>query len=266
MIEVQTFDTAELAASALNPESRYIGGGTIVMRALNYGEQDFTKIIRSTDPALREVNGSGDRIEIGAGVTMAEILSNRELEFLHPVARAIGGPAVRNMATVGGNLFARHPYGDFTAAMLALEGKVQVAGGGDQDLEDFLSSREGFSGLVKSISIARPAIQDFRFKKVSRVKPKGVSVLSIAAWLPQSGGSIAAPRIAFGAMGATPLRAKQAEAAIAGRALDASTVEAACAVIIQDLQPQDDALASAWYRSQVAGVHLRRLLTGNGSR
>ncbi len=59
---------------------------------------------------------------LGAGVTMSQILASRELEFLHPVARVIGGPAVRNMATVGGNLFAPAPYGDLTAALLAARG------------------------------------------------------------------------------------------------------------------------------------------------
>ena len=52
---------------------------------------------------------------------MAAILAERELSYLHPVARIIGGPAVREAATVGGNLFAPSPYGDFAAALLALE-------------------------------------------------------------------------------------------------------------------------------------------------
>ena len=43
----------------------------------------------------------------GAGVTMADILASAELAFLHPVARLIGGPQVRNMGTVGGNLMQR---------------------------------------------------------------------------------------------------------------------------------------------------------------
>lgn len=266
MIEVETFSSAEQASGALNSDTRYLGGGTLMMRALNYGEQDFTKLVRSNDPALRQVTASGDRIEIGAGMTMFDILSARELEFLAPAARAVGGPAIRNMATVGGNLFAGHPYGDFTVALLALDGMVKLSNGAEQALETFLAARDSFSSVVKSVSIARPGIRDFRFKKVSRVKPKGISVLSIAAWLPQSGGHITAPRITFGAMGATPLRAKQTEVAIEGRNLDAGTIDAACAVVNQDLQPQDDALASAWYRSQVSVVHLRRLLTETGGR
>ena len=63
--------------------------------------------MRSTDPSFVQIAVSSGRIELGAGVTMAGILAERELAFLHPVARAVGGPAVREAATVGGNLFAR---------------------------------------------------------------------------------------------------------------------------------------------------------------
>jgi hypothetical protein len=38
---------------------------------------------------------AGGTLELGAGVTMAAILAERDLGFLHPVARTVGGPAVR---------------------------------------------------------------------------------------------------------------------------------------------------------------------------
>ena len=114
-----------------------------------------------------------------------------------------------------------------------------------------------------SVSLPRPASAEaFRYSKVARVKPKGASVLTIAAHIPLSGGRVAGARIAFGSMGATPLRAKSAERALEGRALDAATIAAAAAAALEGLAPVDDALASAWYRREVAGVHLRRLLSG----
>jgi CO/xanthine dehydrogenase FAD-binding subunit len=45
-----------------------------------------------------------------------------------------------------------------------------------------------------------------------------------------------------------------------GAALDAGTIARAVAVAAEGLDPPTDALASAWYRREVAGVHLRRLL------
>ncbi len=120
------------------------------------------------------------------------ILNNRELAFLHAPARAVGGPAIRNMATIGGNLFAPAPYGDLAVALLALDAQVMVlAGYGSAravPLEEFLAGRaRGEARLVAGIQLNRPQNPaDFRFLKVSRVKPKGLSVLSIAAHLPDS--------------------------------------------------------------------------------
>ncbi|MEM7299750.1 MAG: FAD binding domain-containing protein [Pseudomonadota bacterium] len=260
MIIVDNFDTAGQAASALGSDAIYLGGGTLVMRTLNYGEQSFSRIVRSTDPELIRISSSFDRVEIGAGVTMSAIVASRDLDFLAPAARSVGGPAIRNMATVGGNLFAEHPYGDFTVALLVLDAKVVIAGGGEQDLERFLAERDRFSGLVTSVKIKRPSGHDFRFRKVTRIKPKGVSIMSLAAWLPQSVGRIENARIAFGAMGRTPLRAKGAERALDGASLDRAGVERAMQALSGDFQPPDDALATGWYRSEVAPVHLRRLL------
>ena len=115
------------------------------MRAINEGDTTIATLVRSTDPGYRQIRNEGARIVIGAGVRMVDILANRDLAFLHPVARVVGGPAVRAMATVGGNLFAPSPYGDFTVALLALDATVMVQGayGGAQQtpLEQFLAGR-----------------------------------------------------------------------------------------------------------------------------
>ncbi len=125
-ITVRTFEKFGDAASALASDrnARFLGGGTLVMRAVNEGDVSIMTIVRSTDLAISQIRPAGARIEIGAGVTMAQILANRDLAFLHPAARTVGGPAIRAMATVGGNLFAPSPYGDFTAALLALDATV----------------------------------------------------------------------------------------------------------------------------------------------
>ena len=201
---------------------------------------------------------------IGACATMADLLQSGDLAFLHPVARAVGGPAIRNMATVGGNLFASHPYGDLTVALLALDAKVRLSDGSDLDLDRLLAGRDNERRLVESVSIARPANEDFRFRKVSRVKPKGVSLMSLAAWLPRQAGRISGARIAYGAMAPTPVRVPAVETALEGASLDESGIAGALAAATTGVAPPDDALATGWYRTQVAPVHLKRLLLGEG--
>ena len=268
-VMVKTFARLADAAGALSSErgARFLAGGTLVMRAVNEADPAIAMIVRATDPSLLHIAVSSGRVELGAGVTMAAILAARELAFLHPVARAVGGPAVREAATVGGNLFAPSPYGDFAAALLALDATVMLAGGHAQrelPLEEFLAGRERGVSLVSGVAFRRPATDAFRFAKVTRVHPKGLSVLSIAAQLPLASGRVAGARIAYGAMHRTAVRAKAAERALEGRALDAAAIAPALAVATEGTAPADDAIASAWWRREILPVHLRRLLLGAG--
>lgn len=262
MVEVIRTTTLNDAAAALQPGARFLGGGTLIMRAVNYGDPSIRRIVRSADPALGEVRLDAARIVLGAGVTMAAILARRDLEILHAPARGIGGPAVRAMATVGGNLFAGHPYGDMTTALLALDGIVEMADGPQLPLADFLARRDAVTGVVRAVSLVRPSPQAFRFRKVSRVKPKGVSLLSMAALLNRSAGRLSDVRIAYGSMAPTPVRVPAVERALDGATLDRAGVARALAAATEGLDPPDDALASGWYRREVAPVHLRRLLLG----
>jgi CO/xanthine dehydrogenase FAD-binding subunit len=263
-ISVETYPTLGEAAAAMREGSQFLGGGTMVVRGLNFATPDYNRVIRSTDPAMREIRSEGSGLRIGAGVTMTQVMQSNSAEFLTPVARAVGGPAVRNMATVAGNLFVRSPFGDLGVALLALGATVQMSDGQSLPLEDFYAQRDRLRGLVSAITVPRPTQGAFRFRKVTRTKPKGASVMAIAAHLP-SGGRISGARIAFGAMGATPLRAKDAEVSLDGASLDAQGVQRACDICCNGLDPQDDAIASAWYRREVAPVHLRRLLLGEES-
>lgn len=257
---VETVSTVAEAARAMAQGASFLAGGTIVMREVNEG-QAAARIVRTTDPALAEIRISGDSVVLGAGVTMAQVLANQDLAFLHPAARIIGGPQVRNMGTVGGNLFAPHPYGDFAVALLALGARAVMAGqSGGRPLEDLLRDRTRSPGLVAAIECPRPRAGAFGFLKVSRIKPKGVSVLSVAALLPREGGRIRGARVAWGAMGPGPVRGASAERLLEGQELNSATIDRVVQGATEGLAPPTDAIATDWYRREVAGVHLKRLL------
>ncbi len=260
MTRVETYPTLLEASRAMGRDAVFMGGGTVVMREVNAGRMP-ARLLRTTDPDYAAIRASGDAVSLGAGVTMAAILASRELDFLHPVARLIGGPQVRNMGTIGGNLFAPHPYGDFAAALIALGARVSMAdGGAARPVEDLLRDRAHGTGLAARIDLSRPRPGSFAFRKVSRVKPKGVSILSVAVLAPREGGRIRGARVGWGAMGEGPRRGEAVERALEGQALDAATIARAAEAAVQGLSPPTDAIASGWYRGEVAGVHLRRLL------
>lgn len=272
VVSVSTFDQVSEAASALSSdrEAFFLGGGTLIMRGVNEGSQSLSRLVRTTDATLGQIRSSGSRIEIGAAATMSDIMANRELGFLHRAAKAVGGPAVRNMATAGGNIFARSPYGDFTTALLALEATLTFAGSGgpsEMALEQFLAERDKQPRrLITSISVVRPtATGAFRFLKASRIRPERLSIMCMAAHLPQSGGRVQDAKVAYGAMAATPIRVPAVERALEGAMLDENGIASALAVATEGTSPSTDPIASDWYRREVAPVHLKRLLLGQGT-
>ena len=262
MLEVATVDTLAEAQARMTDRTRFLGGGTLIMRAVNYGHHRFDTVLRCRED-LSGFDPRGSQIRIGAGATMADILATPDLAFLAPAARAVGGPQIRNMASVGGNLAAPHPYGDLAVALLALGAEVELADGLIRPLEQFLADRQG---LVRAVLLTRPTGDGFRFRKVSRVKPKGVSVMSMAAWLGRSAGRLSEVRVAYGAMADRPVRVPAVEQALEGASLDPAGIARALEVATEGLDPPTDALASAWYRREVAPVHLRRLLLGEDAR
>ena len=223
-VTVRTFARLADAAGALSSErgARFLAGGTLGMRAVNEADPAIETIVRSTDPTFSHISASSGRVELGAGVTMAAILAERELAFLHPVARAVGGPAVREAATVGGNLFAPSPYGDFAAALLALDATVVFASSSASAKcrsKNFSAAAIAAQTLVASVSFKRPVAQTFPVRENHPRSSKGISVLSIAAQLPLASGRVNGARIAYNAIDKTPVRAKAAERALEGRAL-----------------------------------------------
>jgi CO/xanthine dehydrogenase FAD-binding subunit len=265
-VTVKTFARLADAAGALSSErgARFLAGGTLVMRAVNNADPEIETIVRSTDLSFLHIAASSGRVELGGGVTMAAVLADRDLALLHPVARAVGGPALREAATVGGNLFATR--GDFATGLLALDATVMLAGGFGQRelaLDEFLRRDRG-TALVSAVAFKRPPGDAFRFVKVTRVHPKGLSVLSIAAQLPLASGRVTGARIAYAGMSPAPFRAKAVERALEGRTLDAAGIAQALAVATDGTSPADDPIASAWWRREILPVYLRRLLLGAG--
>jgi CO/xanthine dehydrogenase FAD-binding subunit len=260
-LSVRTFPAIDAALPALEAEgAHYVGGGTLIVRRVNEGDVSVSTLVRVSEPSLSRIAVSGGRAVIGASATMAAVARNADLAFLRPAALAIGGPAVRNMATVGGNIFAPVPYGDFTVALLALDATAEIAGK-PVALADLIDRRKEYRDrIVTSVGFALPKPKTFRFAKITRVKPNGAAVLSIAAVVEEQSGVISAARVALGNMADRPLRASAAGAALVGRPLTREGIAPALAIAGEGTAPADDAISSAWYRREVLPVHLGRLL------
>jgi CO/xanthine dehydrogenase FAD-binding subunit len=228
-----------------------VAGGTIVMPEIAHGRLAPRRALLITRAGLAGIRRDGGRVTIGAATTLAEL--EDAAEPLGTCARHVGDLEIRGQATLGGNLCAppgvESPRGDLQAALLALDAQVRSAGAGGertQPVEDFLAA--GPAGrLVLDVSFAEP--EAAATAAVRRPHAHAYTVLRVCA--ARSGGEL---RLAVSGAGPVAVRSRAAERAYADGA------DAAAERVLDDVSPQDDALASSWYRGAVLGVLVRRAL------
>jgi CO/xanthine dehydrogenase FAD-binding subunit len=214
---------------------------------------------------LDKIAIKGDKITIGAAATLAAIGEERGLAFLHAAIESVGSPTLRNLATIGGNLFTEQPYGDIAVCLLALDAAATVAtkrGVKKVPVAEILKKGIARDAIVTAISFEKPEKGAWFYRKAMRRAANSASIVTIAALLPQSKGRIAKPRIALGGCGAKPVLAVKAAAALEGQKIDRDAIGKAGALLLEDAEPFTDAYASAWYRARVLPVHFRRAILG----
>ncbi len=257
-------DIAETVARS--PSPLVMGGGTTVMPMINSGDHDIETLVSLRQLALNEVTVSKNGIvTIGACTPISALAKQEKLSFLKGAIDSFGSPAIRNMATVGGNLFVQRPAGDLAVCLVALDATATIAMGASKRVEavNLLVQRGLKPGeVVTEVSFALPEPGSFKYRKAGRRALNTPSIVTVAAVVPIVNGRVKDCRIALGAVVARPSRAPHVEQLLEGRELNAQSVMAAAEAAASDIEPVDDAVASAWYRARVTPVHIRRAILG----
>ncbi|WP_395019428.1 FAD binding domain-containing protein [Dongia sp.] len=242
-----------------------IGGGTLVMPKVQAGLSGLGSLVSLSQCKLDRIAIKGEKVTIGAATTLAAIGEERGLAFLHPAIESVGSPTLRNLATIGGNLFTEQPYGDIAVCLLALNAEATVAtkrGVKKVSVAEILLKGVARDAIVTAVSFKRPEKGSWFYRKAMRRAANSASIVTIAAHLPQKQKKIGGARIALGGCGAKPVLAVKAAAALEGQKFDAEATAKAGALLIKDAAPFTDAYASAWYRARVLPVHFRRAILG----
>jgi CO/xanthine dehydrogenase FAD-binding subunit len=244
-----------------------MAGGTIAMPLINEGISLPEQVMGLRRAGLNYVDASNGALKIGATATLTQMLAQTHIPLLQQAAHHVGGWAIRNMGTVGGNLFAPPPSGDFAVALLALDAELSLVSQGGQRLLPLRDFYTGFmttalaeGELVGEIRVPRPAGKTV-YMKYGRRHANTPAVVSVAAHLLLEGDLVKDARLALNGVGPHPLRATQAEQALIGSSLDAETIGAAASAAAAECQPFSDPVASEWYRRKMTGVFVRRALT-----
>jgi len=266
-----------------HPNAALIAGGTDLLLDLEAGHtKPMDTLIDVTRVAGMDLIQQQDEwIFVGAAATHARIESS-SLLLRHGVCltescRVVGGPQVRNVATIGGNVAHALPAADGTIGLLALDAEVEVCSLVDGEVEQLWQPLLSiFAGPGKNTLSRQQLLTGFRFRHALAgegsafdriMRPQGVAlpILGMAAWLKLSEDSreISAARIAIGPAGPIPFRATEAEAVLVGaRKFDEQTLEAATAAAqTQARLRASKHRASQEYRHEMIRVLLARVLT-----
>ena len=221
---------------------------------------------------LRGMEFGADRISIGGGTTVTDLLQSPEIAQAAPSlvesARLFAGLMVRNTATVAGNIACGSPAADLVPPLLSLDADVTLSNvSGTRTLpldEYFLDYRRDVrraDELITRISWARlPTPSVNTFYKLARRKGDAITVTGVALTLAAAGGVCTRARIALGAVAPIVFRAREAEAVLEGRTPTPARIDEAAAAAAGASRPIDDVRASARYRLHTVEALTRRLV------
>lgn len=260
-----------LSIASRLPGARWIAGATDLAVESNIRRRHFGNLVSLEGvPELAEFQDSETEVRIGAGLPLTEI--EERWTDAPPVVRQwlplFASLAIRNRATLGGNLATASPIGDGAPLLLALDATVDLASAaGRRSLplaEFFTGYRQSALSpgeLMLAVRVPKPFPAFARFYKVAKRRVDDIStVAGCFAVAFDENRRVSGVRVAFGGVGPTPVRSRGAEDALAGLPLDERSVRRAKSALDAELRPRSDHRGSAEYRLEVAKSLLDKFL------
>ena len=268
---VEAFHPGTLAEALEIRASRgavLLAGGTDLLVKLSRGAgrlPGFTAPVVFLDRCaeLAGLELRGGSLEAGAMTTLAALADS---PLVHPVLRDIllsmGGPAIRNAATLGGNLCNASPAGDTLPFLYAFDASVKLASPrGERTLpvcgfvtgpgRTLLAADE----IVRSIIIPAWQPRVAYWRKVGTRRANALTKVSLAGFAEAQPGRLGRVRVAVGAVAPTVLRLRDVEALLEQARPGASRAEllaGVSAAALACVTPIDDQRSTAAYRREVA--------------
>jgi CO/xanthine dehydrogenase FAD-binding subunit len=223
------------------PDTVPLGGGTL----LSHASTDPVSVVDLQALGLNRVHKKGNNLEIGATVTLQQLLESEHCPEALKTALKLEAPLnLRNSATVAGAVVTSDGRSTFACALLALDAKITVISVQSSviNIGEFLPLRS--RGLITQITI--PLQAKFAFEYVSRTpSDKPIVCAALAQW------STGRARLAVGGWGKSP-----------SLAMDGTEAEGIESAARNACHEATDEWGSAEYRMDVASTLAKRCLEG----
>jgi aerobic carbon-monoxide dehydrogenase medium subunit len=268
-VRPSTVDEACAILAEAGGGATVIAGGQTLMPLLNLRmSQPFILVDINGIEALKGVSCMDGGTRIGPATRQADALADetlaRHLPALVTALGHVGHHQTRNRGTVGGSVALGEPAAEMPATAVALGARVEIAsvrGTRTVPADEFyigpymtvLEPDELVTGIVYP---DWPDGHVVLFREVAQ-RPGDFALVGLVGALALDGGRISRAGLCWFGMGPTPVKARQAEAALLGASLDALDPAAIAELAVADTAPFDDHHASAKYRRTVG----RRICT-----
>ncbi|MFN8376290.1 MAG: FAD binding domain-containing protein [Anaerolineae bacterium] len=278
----QNVDEALALLAQHQGEARIIAGGTDLMIDLQHSAHAEPAAAMVDITQVKEMIGileQGESCQVGAAVTHTSIVKSALLEAratcLVESCGVVGGPQVRNVGTLGGNVAHALPAGDGTTSLMALDAQGLVAWGDGTGRQEWLPLPALFKGAgVSALDHHRDILVAFRFKLCGEgegtafkriMRPQGVAlpILGCAVWvrLNEARTHYEDVRICVSPVAPKPVLATEVQTALRGQAVGQDSIELAVKVAHETLHPRASAYrATAEYRQHMIETLLRQTL------
>ena len=255
-------------------EAKVFAGGTHVTILMKQGLFEPKALVNIKN--IQDLKGvrydSSEGLVIGALTTHRELETSALVQEKFPVLceaeREVANIRVRNMGTVGGNLASGEPLTDLSQIFIALDGKARIVGpnGGrtiavEELFLDFyttsLADDEILTHVVLPPCRPRSGVEYIRFSSSSVVDKPSVGV-AVRLTLDSGSETIHVARVVLGCVGATPVRARKAEALLVAKKLTAELAEQAGSTASQECTPTSDLRGSEQYKRAIVRTLVQR--------
>jgi CO/xanthine dehydrogenase FAD-binding subunit len=271
----QSVDEALDMLGTRGGEARIIAGGTDLTIQSQRGRVQSRVMVDITRiPGLDRIDAEDGHIYVGARVTHAEVAASPVIRarvgVLAEACGSVGGPQIRNVGTLVGNVMNALPAADGAIALFALDAEAEVA---ERTGRRWMPIAELYGGVGRStVDSSKAMITQLRFQalaesdgsafeRLAKRKALVLPILNTGVAVRMDGTAVTSARIAIGPVATTPFLAAEAAQFLVGKVPNRAAVAEAAKLASEAAQPRYSLLrGSAEYRKAMVEVLVRRAL------
>jgi len=272
----RTNDEACDLLAAHGTEARVLAGGTDLLLQMRRRETVPKYVIglKGVEDLAYVREQPDGTLAIGAMTAIQTVMTSplvrKQYGILAEVAGGIGGPELRNVATIGGNLAGALPCADFPPALIALGAKVKLKsrqGERSVAVEDmfprFGTTVARADELLTDIQLPRvPPLSGGTYLKFHERQSMDLTTIGVSAVVTwdQVNRVFHDVKIGLASSAPIPMRARKTEATLRGRACTDDTLEAAAVAVCEEADPRSSWRATREFRFELLRGLIKRAI------